>query len=214
MLRVMCVVAAVMGSAGPARAQSGPEFREQPTEIEKQVLVLLNAARANPAGYAEALRSYRAAFHGKIVSEPGAAMDVETVEGVVPVEEAITFLGHQQPLGTINPGTTLRDAALDHVREQSVSGRTGHFSPEGKGPADRNMKHGGGRAVAEVIAYGATDASEVVRELIVDDGVQDRGHRVVLFARHLKFAGVSCGTHPTFGTMCVIDMADSPDGNG
>jgi uncharacterized protein YkwD len=62
-----------------------------------------------------------------------------------------------------------------------------------------------------VIAYGPVDAIDAVRQLIVDDGVQDRGHRVIIFSPELKFAGVSCGKHPEFQTMCVIDMSISPD---
>ena len=55
---------------------------------------------------------------------------------------------------------------------------------------------------------------DVIRQLIIDDGVADRGHRIVMFADHLRYAGVACGPHPEFGTMCVIDMADTPDAGG
>jgi hypothetical protein len=29
----------------------------------------------------------------------------------------------------------------------------------------------------------------------------------------LRYAGVSCGSHPEYRTMCVIEMGMSPDGN-
>jgi uncharacterized protein YkwD len=212
--RWAAMAAILLGSASPIDAQTvAPGFHEDIATIEREVLVALNAARANPAGYAATLQAYRANFRGKIVTEPGSDTDTETVEGVAPVDEAIAFLGRLKPLGTIAAGTTIQAAAGDHAREQAVSGRTGHFSPEGKGPAERNARHNGGREIAEVIAYGAGTADEVIRELIVDDGVSDRGHRKILFAQHLKYAGIACGPHPSFGTMCVIDMADTPDGN-
>ena len=57
-----------------------------------------------------------------------------------------------------------------------------------------------------MIEYGASDAMDAVRQLIVDDGVPDRGHRSILFDPSLRFAGVSCGAHPAYRSMCVIDL--------
>lgn len=187
-------------------------FKEDTATVEAQVLAALNVARANPSTYADSLRTYRGFFHANVVTMPGSSVDFETEEGIAPVDEAIGFLAQQTPLVMLDQGTTLHDAALDHVREQGSNGRTGHFSADGSGPGERNARHGGGKQVAEVIAYGATDAADVIRQLIVDDGVRDRGHRVLMYADHLRYAGVACGPHPEFGTMCVIDMADSPDG--
>lgn len=209
----IAAIGALLSAAASAQAPA-VSFRADPATLEQDVIKALNEVRADPARYAETLRSYRAGFRGKIFSAADNPIDVETVEGVVPVDDAIAALGRQKPLGTIAAGTTLRAAARDHAQEQSQSGRTGHFSPRGWGPAERNSTHGGGRNVSEVIAYGATDAAEVIRELIVDDGVSDRGHRAILLTGHLKYAGVSCASHPSFGTMCVIDLADTPDGRG
>lgn len=197
-----------------ASAQGIAQFRDDTATIEAGVLDALNQVRTDPASYAAKLRTYRSYFHDKLVSMPGADNDIETVEGIVPVDEAIALLDKQRPLKPIALGSTLRAGALDHVRDQGVTGATGHFDSKGLGPGQRNQKHGGGKQIAEVIAYGAATAIEVVRELIVDDGVSDRGHRVVMFAGHLRYAGIACGPHPVFGTMCVIDFSDTPDGNG
>jgi uncharacterized protein YkwD len=191
---------------------AAPGFKGDISTIESEVLVALSAARMSPSDYAKTLRRYRGFFHANVVTMPGATTDFETEEGVVPVDEAIAFLTQQPPLVALEKGTTLVDAARDHVREQGSTGRTGHYSADGSGPAERNVRHGGGKQIAEVIAYGATDAIDVIRQLIVDDGVRDRGHRVLIYADHLRYAGVACGPHPEFGTMCVIDMSDTPDG--
>ncbi len=197
----------------PVQAQNAaPGFKDDIATIESEVLAALSAARVSPVDYAKALKRYRGFFHANLVTMPGASVDFETEEGVVPVDEAIGFLTQQPPLAALAPGTTLADAARDHVVEQGKTGRTGHFSADGSGPAERNVRHGGGKQIAEVIAYGATDAVDVIRQLIVDDGVRDRGHRVLMYADHLRYAGVACGPHPEFGTMCVIDMSDTPDG--
>ena len=62
-------------------------------------------------------------------------------------------------------------------------------------------------ATAEAISYGYQNPRDVVRQLIVDDGVQGRGHRKVLFDSLLRFAGVGCGPHRVYGAMCVIDFS-------
>jgi uncharacterized protein YkwD len=208
------IVAAVLPflceSVFAAGHQAG--FKEDISQVEQQVLAALNTARTNPAAYSDTLRGYRRLFHANLVTLPNSTTDFETEEGTVPVDEAIAFLDKHPQLSALEPGTTLREAALDHVREQGSTGRTGHFSADGSSPSDRNVRHGGGRAVAEIIAYGAIDADDVIRQLIVDDGVRDRGHRVVMYLDHLRYAGVACGPHPEFGTVCVIEMADTPDG--
>jgi uncharacterized protein YkwD len=191
-----------------ALAQS-PEARAR---MQQDVVAALNAARTGPATYVGNLKTYRGFFKANIVVMPGNPVDFETVEGTVPVDEAITYLATQPTLSPLAPAEILAQAAADHVAEQSVSGRTGHYSVDGSAPGDRVVKRGGGPLVAEVIAYGAVDAADVIRQLIVDDGVPDRGHRAAIFTPHLRYVGVACGPHPEFKTMCVIDMADTPDG--
>lgn len=182
------------------------------TPLEQQVLAALNFARSDPAGYAESLRKYRGYFHAKLVSLPGSKEDLETDEGVAVVDETIGFLAHEAALTSLGDSALLASSAADHVLDQAQSGATGHDGSDGSTPGDRVKRHGGGDYVAEVIAYGAVDAVDVVRQLIVDDGVSDRGHRSVIYSPDLRFAGVSCGPHKEFRTMCVIDMAVSADG--
>jgi uncharacterized protein YkwD len=201
-----CAVLGVIGAAwmlSPASAESS---------LETAVLAELNDARADPAAYARKLETYRTYFHAKMVRMPGLKVDIETEEGVAAVDETIGFLARQAPLGRLDTAVLLRAAAADHVAEQSATGATGHDSDDGSEPADRVKRRGGGPYVAEVIAYGPIDAADVVRQLIVDDGVADRGHRTVLFSPELRYAGVSCGSHLAYRTMCVIDMGMTADG--
>jgi len=183
------------------------------TAFEQQVLAELNSARADPAGYAGSLRQYRTYFHANFVHFPGQAADVETQEGVKVVDETIAFLASRASLQPIQASALLGSVAMDLVADQSASGETGHAGADGASPSDRSRRRGGGAYVAEVIAYGSMDAADVVRQLIVDDGVADRGHRSILYSSDLRFAGVACGPHPEFRTMCVIDLAATADGN-
>jgi hypothetical protein len=200
-LYLLCVLSA--GVAAPAVAQ---------TRLEQDVLVELNRARADPAGYAAGLRDYRRYYDGKIVSAPGMKIRYITEEGVAPLDEAVAFLQRQDRRRGLKPAAVLRDAASDHCAEQAGDGSVGHDGTDGSSPGIRAQRRGGGIFVGEVITYGSTSAVDVVRQLIVDDGVGDRGHRKLVFADDLDFAGVSCGPHPVYGTMCVVDVARTVDG--
>ena len=63
---------------------------------------------------------------------------------------------------------------------------------------------------AENIGYGPPTPSDVVRELIIDSGVPGRGHRRNTFHPAMAAAGVNCGPHREYTTMCVIDFASAP----
>ena len=183
------------------------------TPFEHQVLDALNAARTDPASYARGLAQYRSYFHANLLRYPGQAADIQTEEGVRVVDETIAFLDHQMALAPVQTAAMLEGSAGDLVADQRASGDTGHDSSDGSSPGDRAQKRGGGAYVAEVIAYGPMDAADVVRQLIIDDGVADRGHRGIIFAPELRFAGISCGSHPEYRTMCVIDMGITADGH-
>jgi uncharacterized protein YkwD len=201
----------VVGAMMLAGVLAAPGRVVAQTPFEREVLAALNAARTDPAAYAEGLRQYRGYFRDNLLRYPGTAEDIETEEGVAAVDEAAAFLDRQRPLLPLEPAPLFMASARDLVIDQAEGG-TGHDSRDGSSPADRARRHGGGGFVAEVIAYGPADAADVVRQLIVDDGVADRGHRVILYSPELRFVGVACGPHAEYRTMCVIDLGIRPDG--
>jgi hypothetical protein len=177
-----------------------------------QVFAALNEMRADPRGHIADMRVYRDHLNGRLVRMPGTKVTYLTLEGRKPVDEAALFLGAVQRRSILEQDSVLQAAAADHVAAQGISGATGHYDVDGAGPGARVARRGGGAAVTEVIAYGAFDAADVIRQLVVDDGVPGRGHRRAIFAGNLRYAGVACGPHPKFRTMCVIDMAATPAG--
>ncbi len=189
-----------------------PSARAQ-TSFEAQVLEAMNLARTNPGAYAATLVRYKGFFKGNVYQMPGQKLPIKTNEGTAAVDEAVAFLEKQATLTPETPTKILADAAGDHTAEQRATGATGHNSADGSNPGDRVRKRGGGPYVAEVIAYGPADPVDMVRQLIVDDGVTNRGHRVIIYSPELTFAGASCGPHPKYRTVCVVDLAMMPDGS-
>ena len=184
----------------------------QAGELESRVLAELNLARTSPQTYAARLRDYRGWFSGRIVEVPGERVPLITEEGVRAVDEAIRFLDRQAPLGPLKADPVLAAAARDWVAAQGPRGAMGHRGADGRGPGDRVRARGGDRYVAENISYGLDAADLVVLQLIVDDGVPDRGHRKIIYDGSYAFAGTACGAHAAYRHMCVIDYATYPAG--
>lgn len=192
-------VAATIAAIAPNKAQSQTPF-------EAQVLAVLNAVRADPGAFATSLQTFRSYFQGAAYLVPGARVHIVTSEGVAAVDDAIASLKGRQGVGGIAYAPLLEAAAADHVAEQAANGATGHRGSDGSSPGERVRRRGGSQYVAEVIEYGANDPVDVVRQLIVDDGVANRGHRRIILDPAMRSAGVSCGPHPVYRTMCVIVM--------
>jgi hypothetical protein len=172
----------------------------------------LNRVRADPPAYALELEQHRQHFRGLNVHEPGEHIYRRTKEGRLALEEAIVALRHQVPLPPLTANTLLAIAAADHVRDQGVIGTRGHGGSDGSSPIDRALRRGlRPWAVGEVISYGPESAVAVVRELIIDDGVPDRGHRAAIFNPDFGRAGAACGPHRGYRKMCVVDFASLTD---
>lgn len=182
------------------------------SKFESAVFAELNRFRGNPAGYAAMLRPYRPRFEGKLlVGEGGDEIDILTNEGVAAVDDAIRDLRPARPLARLQWSDLLARAAADHVAAQSRSGAVGHYTGN-RGPGERAKARGGGPYVNEVITYGHHSPASVIQQLLIDDGVPDRGHRLSLLRESHRYAGIACGTHKIHRTMCVIMMARTADG--
>jgi uncharacterized protein YkwD len=200
------VMAAVL--AGPAWLLTTPAVAAVSGD---QVVAEINRLRADPAGYTEELRAYRKLFRGRVVADgnPGGTL---TREGVKAVDEAIRALERQPALPPLQGSRVLAAAAQDHVDDQGPRGLVGHQSASGATPSQRVVARGGGPYISETISYGSTSARAVVRQLVVDDGVADRGHRKALLAIDLRYAGAGCGPHAGYTAMCVVDFGRTVDG--
>ena len=185
----------------PPVAAPEPRDRDVAREVERQI----NLARTNPAAYAQRLRAHRRLYDGEVFREPG-AIPIRTEEGVAAVDEAIAFLERQTPLPPLAADDILRHAAADHVADQGPRGLLGHYGSDGSAFTDRIARRGGPRSGGENISYGGDSGEAVVIQLIVDDGVADRGHRTNIFRTGYVSAGAACGPHTAYRYMCVIDF--------
>ena len=190
----------LLALVAPAAAASGSR--------NTQVLAEINLARTDPHAYAGFVRDFRSQFRGKYYLQPGSTTRIQTDEGVAAVDEAIRYLSRLKPLPPLAWSAGLAAAAAELAEEQGRSGATGHNGRESHGMRERIERHGEWSGIiGENIGYGPEGARNMVIQLIVDDGVPGRGHRINTFSRDYKTAGVACGDHPRFGSMCVVDFA-------
>ncbi len=179
------------------------------TTLEKEVIRELNLARTNPSKYAEFIEDFKRHYAGKYIYLPGQTQ-IATNEGVDAVNEAIRFLRNCTPLPLLRVSKGLSLAARDHVNDQGPVGLTGHNGKDNSTPETRISRFGTwGVAYAENIEYGNFAAREIVMQLIIDDGVSNRGHRANIFKSNFTLIGVNCGPHNSYGQMCVMDFAGS-----
>lgn len=166
-----------------------------------------NLVRRNPPAYARHLEALLPRFEGKVLQRPGRPM-LRTEEGAAAVREAIAALRGQKPLPALGWSKGLAGAAADHVRDQGPIGGLEHRGTDGSDPARRAERRGRWvAAMAENIAYGDNPARQVVMQLLVDDGVPDRGHRHNILDPRWQVEGVACGPHRDYRQICVMDYA-------
>lgn len=177
------------------------------SQAEQDLLNEINLARANPQTYAAYLEKLRPSFSGK--EYKSATLAVTTQEGWSAVEDAIAFLRAAKPVGPLGMSKGLSLAATIHVKEQSGSGATGHKSGTQGGFVEERAKLFGSwqGAIGENLSYGPENARERLLTWLIDDGFASRGHRKRLLSADYGVAGVACGPHPEFTTMCALTLA-------
>jgi uncharacterized protein YkwD len=177
------------------------------SRLEMEIVREHSLARSDPQRYASFLEDFRQHFQGDRLERPG-EIPIITQEGKKAVDEAIRFLRRSDPLSPVTSSEGMSLGARDHVRDHGPRSGTGHVGSDGSQPWERVSRYGTWHgSMAENIAYGPSDGREVVMQLIIDDGVRDRGHRTNIFNPDLRVVGVACGEHGEYRTMCVITYA-------
>ncbi len=202
----LCCAFAIILSNQSEPAQSQTKKAPTLSAVEQDLLKEINQARANPQVYAGYLEKLKPRFKGKHYTTE--TLEVETQEGWGAVEDAIKFMRAAKPLEPLTASDGLILAASSHVSDQSKSGATGHSGTDRMLIEERVRPYGSWQGdIGENLAYGNESARERLLTWLIDDGFATRNHRKRLMGQNYKVAGVSCGPHPEYGTMCVLALA-------
>lgn len=210
LVTLLCAGGLLLFSAGSDRGQSkanGNSSNSGLSQAEQDLMNEINQARAHPQVYASYLEKLKPLFKGNVY-KPAGQDEFKTEEGWSAVEDAIKFLRATKPLGALTMSNGLCLAAQAHVKDQSGTGATGHQGNDSSFIEQRVKPFGNWQGgIGENLAYGNQSAREQVLTWLIDDGFPSRGHRRRIMSADYRVAGLSCGPHPEFQTMCVLTLA-------
>lgn len=178
------------------------------SEVDKKVWSLHNDVRKDPKMFIPDLTAMLEQFDGMLLKRQG-KVTLRTKEGKEAVSEAIQYLKNQSAVNPLKWNSHIYKACQDHVNDIGPKGLIQHDSSDGKtGVKERLRKYGNViSCYGENLSFHCEEAVEIMLQLIVDDGVPNRGHRENIF--NPEFNVVSCftGTHKDFNSMTVVDYA-------
>lgn len=172
-----------------ADTAAGSEFLN---EDEKQVILIINLARTDGAFFAETfLKNYLVLKEKK--SNPY-------------IRSLFQDLRKVKNLPMLLPEKELYDIARDHATRSGKKGYQGHkgFRNRYTEVMSRYME------VGENIYYGEYTPAEIVLQLLIDEGIEDLGHRDNILNPRFNSIGVSIKPHKNFAYNCVMSFGLLP----
>lgn len=171
--------------------------------FEEQLVSKINELRTNPASYAPKLKEYVQYFKGRTLRIPGTNAGISTQEGPQAYIEAADFLSKQRSVEPLVPSKGLARICQDFmVKAEKLS------EPDDLGEIDLEeiiAKYGEFEgSLNRAMDFGGEDPEQVLINLIVCDGDDQRGNRESLLSTDLKKVGVATGTHPTYKFCTLI----------
>lgn len=175
--------------------------------LSQEVLDELNLCRANPSKYADHVAAILKLYRGNEIHRPG-EIPIVTEEGPAAVQECIKRLRSMKPIPILEFSEGISKACQDHCDDLGPKGETGHDGTDGSTMEDRIERYGDWDVtVGENIDFGNDVARDIVVSLLIDDGIEERGHRENILNPQFRVAGVAVGPHREFKYMCTIDFA-------
>ncbi len=105
-------------------------------------------------------------------------------------------------LPPLEPQKDLSSASEEHAKEQGKSGTTGHqgFAKRYESLMDRYNE------IGENLAYGYQSASDILIQLLIDEGIPDLGHRKNNLNPNFNAIGVAIEHHKKYRFNCVMSF--------
>ncbi|NJN33298.1 MAG: hypothetical protein HC817_02635 [Saprospiraceae bacterium] len=157
---------------------------------ENEMVREINLVRSNPSGYIRHVENYIA----DLKKNGDMGNSIQTAY------ELIEELKRTPPLSTLQPLQCIYLAARAHGEDQRRMNDTNHEGSDGSWPWDRVK-----RACPQLtdgnenLVGGPSNIRKAVLLLLVDDGIEGRGHRVTMLRPDWKY--VACHKMGTIGTM-------------
>lgn len=160
------------------------------TNEERLMVDEINLIRTDPQGYVKYVEEYI-----RSMQQGG-----EFGNSIATARELIGELRRMAPLSALQPSECIYRAAKKHGLDQKPTGETNHQGTDGSMPWDRVLRECPTFTDGnENIVGGPADIRRAVMLLLVDDGIESRGHRRTLLDPNWRY--VACYKIGQVGTM-------------
>lgn len=129
-----------------------------------------------------------------------------SVEGKKAWREASEFLKSQPPVGALRRVACLDRSAMLMVSDAVENNIIGYVDTKNRTPFERMKETCLINEGSESIAYGFMSARLAVIQLLVDDSVEDRNHRLTLFKNFTQVGIAARAFPPDFASIVIIDL--------
>ena len=161
------------------------------SSFQEAVLREHNLARCSPTEYARSRVLPLLSRYEKRELKDGDRILV-TREGAGAAEELLETLRRQKAMGALTLAGGLCRAAERHARDLGDTGKAGHDGSDGSTTQGRIEDQGDWWTLAaENVSLGWKQARDVVLHFLVDDGLENRGHRSNVLNPKATHIGVS-----------------------
>ena len=176
-------------------------------DLQSELVVYHNKLRKNPSSFIPILEDWLKKYKENTLQLQN-ENPLRTFEGKNGVEDAIKFLKNQKPVPELKYNEELSKAALDHAIDIGQNGLTGHEGSRDSTLFERIEKYiEWDGACAENLDFGFKNAENIIINLLIDDGCEERYQRNNLFNPIYKYIGVGCGKHRDYGYCAVFVYA-------
>jgi len=162
------------------------------TRDEKKVILLQNLARMDGPRFAETfLKKY---------------IILKDLKSNKNIKSLYRDLQKVKDLPMLIPEKDLYNAARDHAIKSGVKGTEGHKGFKARyTPLMENYME-----IGENIYYGEYTPEEIVLQLLIDEGIEDLGHRKNILNPRFNSIGLSIKPHKEYKYNCVISYGLLP----
>ncbi|MEO6669727.1 MAG: CAP domain-containing protein [Ferruginibacter sp.] len=158
---------------------------DQLSEIEKDAIMYINLARLFPSEFVKI----------ELESYSGPEGNENSLNNSAYKRSLITTLRNSKPVDALDFDESLYQSARCFAKEQGIKGTVGHKR--------RNCTP---NYSAECCSYGMVNGEDIAMQWLIDDRVQNLGHRINCLNRSYKKIGLSTHTHKKYGTCAVADL--------
>ena len=121
--------------------------------------------------------------------------------------DTISYLNNfNVKLNKLKWSESLSQSWYDLISDQGPKGGTGHIGSNGSTPFKRIEKYTKNSGSGENLTFlDVIYPEDPIVKLLIDDGVQGKGHRENILNKDFTHLGVSWGCHKLYGEMCCFD---------